>query len=126
MRQLPYLSHVFTPLPGAAPGMAHSTAAAMVTVSGSALMDTVENSTASERHGDSRRAGTRPATARGGARSNGAGSAERFRASGAERDPAPGASRLDSTPRTTDPTGSTGPADRPVPPNEEYGLARTQ
>lgn len=58
MRHPAHLSHLFGLLLGAVLGMARGTAAAMVTASGSALVRTVENSTAHQWDGGTRKAGT--------------------------------------------------------------------
>jgi len=114
MRQLPHLSHLFRLLPEAALDMAGSAVASMVTASGSALVHTVDTSAAPRRDGGSHEASTAAGGSRNGAHANGAGTAAVFLAAGAGPDPATGESRRDSTLRTADPAGSTGPVDPAV------------
>lgn len=103
MRHPPHLSHLFTPLLGAVLATAGGSAAHQAAASGSAFVRTL--------CGGARKTAL-PADARPYRTSaNGAGHTAGLLASGVESDSAPGASRDHGTLRTTDPTGTTAPAD---------------
>lgn len=85
MLHLPHVSHLFRLLPGAVLGVAGSALPATATASGSALVRTVENSTAQHRAGGFRGSGIAAGNGLTGTHANSAGSATGFLGPGAGR-----------------------------------------